>query len=51
MVNTLQPAVLSWVMFDASRATFAANFAFQNSDLVDGIVANLQPPCRCQKQP
>jgi len=35
----------------ASRLTVASNFGSQNSTLLEGVVANRQPSCLCQKQP
>lgn len=51
IVMTRQPASASRSSFEASRVTFDANLAAQNSGRVAGVVAILQPGCRCQKQP
>lgn len=51
MVKVLHPKASRDAFAFSSRAMFAANFEFQNSTLVAGIAANLQPWCRCQKQP
>lgn len=48
---TRHPADSSAFRFLRSRSTFASNFETQNLVLLDGVVAYLQPLCRCQKQP
>jgi hypothetical protein len=48
---TLQPAARSCLAVQRSRATFRSNFATQKSVLLFGVVAILQPECRCQKHP
>lgn len=50
-IITRQPAVFNCSTAAASRATFLLNFSIQNSVLDLGVVATLQPSCRCQKQP
>ena len=43
MVNVLHPNPNSAAFAFSSRATLALNFEFQNSTLVAGIAANMQP--------
>ena len=50
-VRTSQPRARSSASFLASRSTFRLNLSCQNSILVFGVLAILQPVCRCQKQP
>lgn len=49
--NTVHPDACSSIAFCASRAMFFSNFSCQNCVLLLGVVAILQPECRCQKHP
>ncbi len=51
IVNTCQPRAVKRSVTARSLARLDANFARQNSGLVDGVVANGHPMCWCQKQP
>ena len=48
---TFQPRSSSSRCVRMSRATLASNFRVQNSTFDFGVVAFLQPGCRCQKHP
>ena len=49
--TTFHPKARRAVVLRRSRSTLAANLLDQNWLLLDGVDANLQPTCRCQKQP
>ena len=51
IVAVLQPSCCMEDRQRTSRSTFLANFCSHFSLLVFGVVANLQPLWRCQKQP
>lgn len=49
--KTRQPAACRATLSRRSRRTLASNLSCQNSRRVVGVLAYLQPGCRCQKQP
>lgn len=51
MTITFHPMSSSCFLCNTSFLTFLSNFSTQNSVRVLGVVAYLQPSCRCQKQP
>lgn len=50
-IASLHPSAIKARWFSSSLWTLRANFSAQKSSRVEGVVANLQPGCRCQKQP
>lgn len=51
MIATLQPNLRNAAKLRLSRFTVPLNFASQNSTFDEGVVANLQVSCLCQKHP
>lgn len=49
--HTRHPRACKACTILVSRATLRPNFSSQNVMLLRGVVADLQPVCRCQKQP
>ncbi|HNX52972.1 MAG TPA: hypothetical protein PKI68_04440 [Pontiellaceae bacterium] len=50
-VTTFQPSLRSWRVCFRPLAMLQANFLFQKALLLFGVVASLQPLCRCREQP
>jgi len=51
IIITRQPSFFKRRVFRRSRSTFRLNFSCQKASLLFGVLACLQPWCRCQKQP